>query len=158
MTLSAAQVPRTKRALQAFFFAPLFCLTISGVVFGFAGLWPPPAIGADKRFVALKPVLISEGIYRSYCTDKELEEGVRICVGQELRLNLLFTIAAVAANVPDPMPWDVFENFAWRLTLVGQCNYNWHGIRSLWTQSHGNHRLMFLCRRNTSVWLGLRWS
>jgi len=47
----------------------------------------------------LKPILISEGIYRSYCTEKEVEEGARICVGQELRLNLLFTIAAVAANV-----------------------------------------------------------
>jgi len=29
-------------------------------------------------------------------------EGKKICVGQELRLNLLFTISAVAANVrPD---------------------------------------------------------
>lgn len=36
MTLPA-EVPLAKRALQAFFFAPLFCLTISGVVFGFAG-------------------------------------------------------------------------------------------------------------------------
>jgi len=99
MTLPAAQVPRAKRALQAFFFAPLFCLTISGVVFGFAG--PPPHRRSQliSFFVALKPILISEGIYRSYCTDEELEEGVRICVGQELRLNLLFTIAAVAANV-----------------------------------------------------------
>ena len=51
----------------------------------------------------MKPILISEGIYRSYCTEKEVEEGVRICVGQELRLNLLFTIAAVAANVRIPL-------------------------------------------------------
>jgi len=32
-----SEVPLAKRAVQAFFFAPLFCLTISGVVFGFAG-------------------------------------------------------------------------------------------------------------------------
>jgi hypothetical protein len=52
--------------------------------------------------IALKPILISEGIYRSYCTPEEVEAGVRICVDQELRLNLLFTISAVAANVCDP--------------------------------------------------------
>ena len=40
MTLPS-DVPRTRRAIQAFFFAPLFCLTISGVVFGFAGSIPP---------------------------------------------------------------------------------------------------------------------
>ena len=99
-----SDIPRARRAAQAFFFAPLFCLTISGVVFGFAGNFPPELGGGVGEqlitvFVALKPVLISEGIYRSYCTEKEAEEGVRICVGQELRLNLLFTIAAVAANV-----------------------------------------------------------
>jgi len=44
MTLPA-EVPRTKRALQAFFFAPLFCLTISGVVFGFAGIHRRSRIG-----------------------------------------------------------------------------------------------------------------
>ena len=64
---------------------------------------PTPASAcnrADNGFcVALKPILISEGIYRSYCTQKEIDTGVRICVGQELRLNLLFTISAVAANV-----------------------------------------------------------
>jgi hypothetical protein len=111
MTLPAAQVSRTKRALQAFFFAPLFCLTISGVVFGFAGLFPRHWRSLISFFVALKPVLISEGIYRSYCTDEELEEGVRICVGQELRLNMLFTIAAVAANVSSHPSHTIF----WRI-------------------------------------------
>ena len=56
-------------------------------------------MATDKCCTALKPILISEGIYRSYCTDEEIGKGVKICVGQELRLNLLFTIAAVAANV-----------------------------------------------------------
>jgi hypothetical protein len=64
--------------------------------------------------LALKPVLISEGIYRSYCTPEEVERGVRICRDQELRLNLLFTISAVAANVSSDMS---------ELTL-GKCNYN----------------------------------
>jgi len=50
MTLPS-EVPKTKRALQAFFFAPLFCLTISGVVFGFAGI--PPMV-SERRLVADK--------------------------------------------------------------------------------------------------------
>ena len=60
---------------------------------------PCPDYAAQLITIALKPILISEGIYHSYCTPKEIESGVRICVGQELRLNLMFTIAAVAANV-----------------------------------------------------------
>lgn len=57
MTLPS-EVPRTQRAFQAFFFAPLFCLTISGVVFGFAGKFPLPRncrVGTttDNGFVQL---------------------------------------------------------------------------------------------------------
>lgn len=48
---------------------------------------------------ALKPVLIEEGVYREYCTANELEKGVRVCFEQELRLNFMFTTAAVANNV-----------------------------------------------------------
>ena len=44
MTLPS-DVPRTQRIVQAFFFAPLFCLTISGVVFGFAG---KPCLGIGR--------------------------------------------------------------------------------------------------------------
>ena len=58
MTLPSA-IPRARRAAQAFFFAPLFCLTISGVVFGFAGKPFPPRIGRCGRGEQLITVLCS---------------------------------------------------------------------------------------------------
>ncbi|KAI6867914.1 MFS general substrate transporter [Hortaea werneckii] len=64
--------------------AVVYCLLAAGTVFGFA---------------ALKPVLVEEGVYRETCTADELEEGVYTCYEQELRLNLMFTVAAVSTNV-----------------------------------------------------------
>lgn len=64
--------------------AVISCLLAAGVVFGYA---------------ALKPVLIKEHVYRNLCTPKEIENNVRVCVAQEIRLNLFFTSAAVATNV-----------------------------------------------------------
>lgn len=62
----------------------IYCLFSAGIVFGFA---------------AIKPVFIQEGVYRDRCTKKELEDNVEVCYNQELRLNLMFTIAAVGTNV-----------------------------------------------------------
>lgn len=64
--------------------AILWCLLVAGPSFGFA---------------ALKPVLVSEGVYRNYCTPREIKDGIEICEQQELKLNLIFTIAAVLTNV-----------------------------------------------------------
>jgi MFS family permease len=64
--------------------AVIYCLFAAGIVFGYA---------------ALKPVLIREGVYRYLCTSKEIEKGVRVCYEQEIRLNLMFTVAAVGTNV-----------------------------------------------------------
>jgi len=64
--------------------AVVYCLLAAGIVFGYA---------------ALKPVLIREGVYRKYCTQTELENGVRVCYEQEIRLNFMFTVAAVSTNV-----------------------------------------------------------
>ena len=64
--------------------AVVYCLLAAGVVFGFA---------------ALKPVLVAEGVYRDLCTAKELKDGVWVCYQQELRLNMMFTVAAVSTNV-----------------------------------------------------------
>ena len=50
-------------------------------------------------YAALKPVLIDEGAYRNLCTKEELDEGLSPCYAQEIRLNLMFTAAAVATNV-----------------------------------------------------------
>ncbi|KAL6702504.1 hypothetical protein ACN47E_001594 [Coniothyrium glycines] len=82
-TIGAFEVPKWKRLLQVFF-AVIYCLFAAGVVFGYA---------------AIKPVLIQEGVYRDQCTKQELEDNVPVCYEQELRLNLMFTIAAVSTNV-----------------------------------------------------------
>lgn len=64
--------------------AIIWCLLVAGPSFGFA---------------ALKPVLVSEGVYRELCTEKEIEDGILVCEEQDIRLNLMFTIAAVLTNV-----------------------------------------------------------
>ncbi|KAF2822667.1 MFS general substrate transporter [Ophiobolus disseminans] len=82
-TIGAFEVPKWKRMLQVFL-AVIYCLFAAGVVFGYA---------------AIKPVLIDEGVYRNLCTKQELKDEVNVCYEQEIRLNLMFTIAAVSTNV-----------------------------------------------------------
>ena len=53
-------------------FTVVACWLASGIVFGFA---------------ALKPVLISEGVYRELCTPEELEADVEVCYAQDLRVS-----------------------------------------------------------------------
>ena len=76
MTLPA-EVPRTKRVLQAFFFAPLFCLTISGVVFGFAGEIPFHSFeesSADNDFIQLlSPFSLARGFTAVIALPKKLK-------------------------------------------------------------------------------------
>lgn len=38
-------------------------------------------------------------MYRKYCTQKEIDKEVRVCYEQEIRLNFMFTVAAVSTNV-----------------------------------------------------------
>ncbi|KAJ6261737.1 hypothetical protein Dda_2536 [Drechslerella dactyloides] len=83
MTIGAFEVPRRTRKLQVAL-ATIYCLLSAGVVFGYA---------------AIKPVMISEGVYRDRCTREEIDKGKRVCFGQELHLNFMFTCAAVATNV-----------------------------------------------------------
>lgn len=82
-TVGAFEVSKAKRIAQVAV-AVLYCLFAAGVVFGYA---------------AIKPVLIQEGVYRDKCTKEELDNGVWVCYEQELRLNFMFTIAAVSTNV-----------------------------------------------------------
>lgn len=81
--VGAFEVSKAKRILQVAV-AVVYCLLAAGVVFGYA---------------AIKPVLVHEGVYREYCTKQELRDGVWVCYEQELRLNLMFTVAAVSTNV-----------------------------------------------------------
>ncbi|KAL8810549.1 MAG: hypothetical protein Q9200_002495 [Gallowayella weberi] len=82
--VAAFEVSKPKRLVQVAT-AVVYCLFAAGVVFGYA---------------ALKPVLIDEGVYRENCPEiSESAEGTRPCYEQEIRLNLMFTTAAVATNV-----------------------------------------------------------
>ena len=77
------EVSKGKRIIQVAV-AVVYCLFAAGIVFGYA---------------AIKPVLIQEGVYKNQCTKRELRDGTQPCYGQEIRLNLMFTIAAVSTNV-----------------------------------------------------------
>lgn len=61
--------------------ASIWCLFSAGVVFGFA---------------AFKAVLLREGVYSELCS---LEGSAEPCIQQDLKLNLLFTIAAGVTNI-----------------------------------------------------------
>ncbi|KAJ3559172.1 hypothetical protein NPX13_g9573 [Xylaria arbuscula] len=74
-TVGAFEVPQWKRILQIVC-AVIYCFFAAGVVFGYA---------------AIKPVLKQTGAYRDICGDNDM------CV--EIRLNFMFTVAAVATNV-----------------------------------------------------------
>ncbi|KAK2757122.1 hypothetical protein FQN53_008510, partial [Emmonsiellopsis sp. PD_33] len=77
------EVSKAKRIAQVCA-AVAYCVLSAGVTFGFA---------------ALKPVLIEEGVYRDRCTKDETERGELLCYNQDLRLNLMFTLAAVISNI-----------------------------------------------------------
>ncbi|KAI9773180.1 MAG: hypothetical protein M1840_008301 [Geoglossum simile] len=82
--VGAFEVSKLKRIFQVII-ATTYCLLAAGVVFGYA---------------ALKPVLVREGVYQELCKNDGLEgKRVHTCYEQELRLNLMFTTAAVATNV-----------------------------------------------------------
>ncbi|KAL4975954.1 major facilitator superfamily domain-containing protein [Aspergillus desertorum] len=77
-TTGAFEVSSAKRVVQVSL-AVVYCFLAAGIVFGFA---------------AIKPVFVREGVYHDFCSEEE-----DICYRQELSLNLMFTIAAVATNV-----------------------------------------------------------
>ncbi|PGH06302.1 hypothetical protein GX51_02499 [Blastomyces parvus] len=82
-TLAAFEVPKGKRVAQVCV-AVVYCVLSAGIIFGYA---------------ALKPILIEEGVYRNRCTEEEVERGEKLCYNQDLRLNFMFTLAAVATNI-----------------------------------------------------------
>ncbi|KAL8304036.1 hypothetical protein RB597_004632 [Gaeumannomyces tritici] len=80
--IGAFEVPRWKRILQIAS-AVFYCVFASGIVFGYA---------------AIKPVLKGEGVYREICSRKSVE-GLDEDTCVEIRMNLMFTVAAVSTNV-----------------------------------------------------------
>ena len=86
--IAAHEITKAERIAQVCA-AVIYCLFSAGVVFGYA---------------ALKPVLLEEGVYSEVCADISqssytIEKSSKRCYGQELKLNLMFTVAAVATNV-----------------------------------------------------------
>lgn len=86
----STDVPRTRRLLQCIC-AIIWCLVSGGPIFGFA---------------ALKPILVTEGVYEYTC-DVGVEplfhslEGSAVskCNAQDLKLNMMFTVGAALTNV-----------------------------------------------------------
>ncbi|KAI9891799.1 MAG: hypothetical protein M1814_002364 [Vezdaea aestivalis] len=103
--VGAFEVPKTKRLFQIAF-AVVYCLLAAGIVFGYA---------------AIKPVFIEEGVYREYCTKTELEQDLGVCYKQELRLNLMFTCAAVATNVCALPVGAILDKYGPRLCSIIGC-------------------------------------
>lgn len=98
----AFEVPKRKRILQITL-AVIYCLLAAGIVFGYA---------------ALKPILISEGVYRDKCTSEEIANGTRVCYQQGMRLNFMFTIAAVATNVCALLVGTILDQYGPRVAGV----------------------------------------
>ncbi|KAK1810396.1 hypothetical protein LTR12_015239 [Friedmanniomyces endolithicus] len=97
-----SEVSKAKRILQVGV-AVVYCLLAAGIVFGYA---------------AIKPVLVEEGVYRDKCTQDELDEGVWVCYEQELRLNLMFTVAAVSTNVAALPIGTVLDRYGPRIASI----------------------------------------
>ncbi|OOQ83449.1 putative MFS transporter [Penicillium brasilianum] len=100
----AYNVSAAKRLMQVIF-TILACWAASGILFGYA---------------ALKPILVEEGLYHDQCTQEELQEGVELCVQQDLRLNLCFTIASITANVSALPVGTILDHYGSRVCgLIG---------------------------------------
>ncbi|KAG0676377.1 hypothetical protein C6P40_001970 [Pichia californica] len=92
--------------------AMVWCLFAAGPVFGFA---------------ALKPILIAQGVYKEVCTIETPENlllssnyiiSEAACVEQDLKLNLMFTLAAVITNATALLVGSILDNFGPRITGV----------------------------------------
>lgn len=106
LSVGAFEVSKKRRIAQVGF-AVVYCLLAAGVVFGYA---------------AIKPVLIEQGVYRDRCSKQELEDGVWVCYEQELRLNLMFTVAAVSTNVCALPVGTILDRFGPRIaSMIGVC-------------------------------------
>ncbi|KAF1994549.1 MFS general substrate transporter [Amniculicola lignicola CBS 123094] len=96
----------TTRRLAQVITTVLACWFASGIVFGFA---------------ALKPILINEGVYHDMCTQDELDAGVEVCIGQDLRLNFFFSLASTTANVSALFVGTLLDRYGPRLCFLIGC-------------------------------------
>lgn len=66
----------------------------AGLQIACALLWNLFSAGIVFGFAAFKPVLVAQGVYSHLCVDPD-----EPCVEQDLRLNLMFTVAAGVTNI-----------------------------------------------------------
>ncbi|ABN64988.2 predicted protein [Scheffersomyces stipitis CBS 6054] len=92
--------PLTTRIVQVSC-AIIWCLVAAGPVFGFA---------------ALKPILISEGIYRERC--EASSAGLALCDEQDLSLNFLFTLACMVTNICALPVGSILDSFGPKVTGI----------------------------------------
>jgi hypothetical protein len=102
--LAAYKVSEIKRYAQVAT-GIIACWLAAGIVFGFA---------------ALKPILISEGIYSELCDNDQTNFGhtpdFRVpCAAQDMRLNLLFISASISANVSSLFAGAALDRFGRRV-------------------------------------------
>ena len=94
--------------------AMFWCLFAAGPVFGFA---------------ALKPVLIAQGVYKEACDivinppnldmlNANFETLEAVCVEQDLKLNYMFTLAAVVTNATALIVGSILDNYGPRVTGI----------------------------------------
>lgn len=79
-----------------------WCLVAAGPVFGFA---------------ALKPILVSEGIYSDRC-DLHATEGQATCADQDLALNFLFTVACMVTNISALPVGSILDSYGPKITGI----------------------------------------
>lgn len=81
----------------------IWCLLAAGPVFGFA---------------ALKPVLISEGVYKDKCSVQVAGDTALPCDEQDLKLNFLFTCACMATNISALPIGSILDSYGPKVTGV----------------------------------------
>ncbi|KAJ9142188.1 Major facilitator superfamily transporter [Pleurostoma richardsiae] len=103
--IGAFEVPTWKRLLQIAA-TVVYCLFAAGIIFGYA---------------ALKPVLKKEGAYRETCSvSNDDPDSINTCV--EIRLNFMFTVAAVSTNVAALPIGAILDHYGPRVCgLLGSC-------------------------------------
>lgn len=92
-------LPSTRKRIIQVGCAMAWCLFSAGPVFGFA---------------ALKPVLVSEGVYKDLCP----KDSDGLCVERDLKLNMMFTIAAVVTNATAFIVGLILDKYGPRVTGI----------------------------------------
>ncbi|GME80253.1 unnamed protein product [Ambrosiozyma monospora] len=125
------QLPPLSKRITQVTCAIIWCLFAAGPVFGFA---------------AFKPVLIAEGVYADKCPHITITDNNKgntdgdICVERDLKLNLMFTLAAVITNATALLVGGILDHFGPRTTgIIGSVILF---IASL-LMSHGKDIVMF---------------